>query len=252
MAMLVLTSVSGSPGTTTTAVGLAQAWGRQVLLVDADPVGGSAILAGHYQGRVTNPGTLVELWMAQRQGRLAEALGESVLRMGEWVDFIPGPAGAAQAASLSGLWPALGYELKGFESMGVDVIVDYGRIGHSSSAEALLRFADQVLVVMRTDLVSVAAVAAMGELPTSAPVGLMVIGSGRSGCYSTAAIGKALQPSVEVELPWEPREAAVMSRGAGEPGGSLGRPRRVLRRQLRSAAEGLQGRAARRAEALNV
>ena len=46
MAVICLTSASGSPGVTTTAVGLAFCWPRPVLLVEADPTGGSGILAG--------------------------------------------------------------------------------------------------------------------------------------------------------------------------------------------------------------
>ena len=42
MAVIALTSASGSPGVTTTALGLALLWPRPVLLVEADPTGGSA------------------------------------------------------------------------------------------------------------------------------------------------------------------------------------------------------------------
>ena len=47
MAVVCLTSASGSPGVTATAVGLAFCWPRPVLLVEADPTGGSGILAGN-------------------------------------------------------------------------------------------------------------------------------------------------------------------------------------------------------------
>lgn len=250
MSVFVVASVSGAPGATTTALGLAQQWGRQVLLVDADPVGGAAILAGHYQGRVANPGTLVELWMAQRQGRLSEVVSESALRMGEFLDFIPGPAGAAQAASLVGLWPALAVEFKRLDSVGVDVIVDYGRLGHAHSAVPLLRMADQVLIVVRSDLVSVAAAAAMEADLTEAPVGLIVI---RNGGYSPAAIAKALGRRVEVELPWAPQEATALIAGAPNIKRRFRRrPGQLLARRLRTAAEGLQWRAEKRLEELDV
>ena len=49
MALIVLTSAAGSPGVTTTAVGLALTWPRPVLLVEADPTGGSAVLAGYFR-----------------------------------------------------------------------------------------------------------------------------------------------------------------------------------------------------------
>ena len=41
MAVIALASASGSPGVTTTALGLALLWPRPVLLVEADPTGGS-------------------------------------------------------------------------------------------------------------------------------------------------------------------------------------------------------------------
>ena len=250
MAIFVLTSVSGAPGVTTTALGLARQWGsRHVLLLDADPVGGAAVLAGHFQGRVANPGTLVELWVGQRQGRLAEVLSESALQLAEGIDFIPGAAGASQAATLSGLWPALGVELKRLDALDVDVIVDYGRLSHAAAAEALLRMADLVVVATRTDLVSVAAVAAM---PTfESPVALAVVGPGRP--YTAAAITKTLHLPVELELPWAPKEAAVLSHGSPEPKSRWRRrTSQVLRHRLRTAAEGLQSRALTRMEELHA
>lgn len=250
MAIFVLTSVSGAPGVTTTALGLAQQWGsRHVLLLDADPVGGAAILAGHFQGRVANPGTLVELWVGQRQGRLAEVLSESALQLADGIDFIPGAAGASQAATLSGLWPALGVELKRLDALDVDVIVDYGRLGHAAAAEALLRLADLVVVATRTDLVSVAAVAAMPTLES--PIALAVVGPGRP--YTAAAITKTLHLPVELELPWTPNEAAVLSHGSPQPKNRWRRhPSQVLRHRLRTAAEGLRSRAQTKMEELHA
>ena len=43
MAVVALASASGSPGVTTTALGLALLWPRPVLLVEADPTGGSRL-----------------------------------------------------------------------------------------------------------------------------------------------------------------------------------------------------------------
>ena len=50
MAVVALASASGSPGVTTTALGLALLWPRPVLLVEADPTGGSGLLAGYFRG----------------------------------------------------------------------------------------------------------------------------------------------------------------------------------------------------------
>ena len=51
MTLTVLTSASGSPGVSTSALGMSLAWSKPVLLVEADPTGGSAILAGWFHGR---------------------------------------------------------------------------------------------------------------------------------------------------------------------------------------------------------
>jgi cellulose biosynthesis protein BcsQ len=50
MSVIALCSASGAPGVTTTAVGLALLWPRPVLLVEADPAGGS-VLAGWFRGQ---------------------------------------------------------------------------------------------------------------------------------------------------------------------------------------------------------
>lgn len=71
MAIITLTSASGSPGVTTTALGLALVWPRPVVLVEADPTGGSALLAGYWRGQLDHVG-LLDLVLAERHGLLAD------------------------------------------------------------------------------------------------------------------------------------------------------------------------------------
>ena len=68
MALIVLTSASGSPGVTTTALALALTWRRPALLVEADPTGGSAVLAGYFRGRAAPTDSLIDLAFAHRGG----------------------------------------------------------------------------------------------------------------------------------------------------------------------------------------
>ena len=57
MAIVCLASASGSPGVTTTAVGMAFSWPRPVLLVEADPTGGSGSFRDSCAARrLTTPG----------------------------------------------------------------------------------------------------------------------------------------------------------------------------------------------------
>ena len=241
MAVFAFTSAAGSPGVTTTALGLALEWPGEVLLVDADPVGGSPILAGFYGGTVQHPGTLVEMWAAHRQGRLDDALREMPLRIADHASFIPGPAGTAQAGSLSELWQALAPRLRTLSAMDVDVLIDLGRLGHQHFPTPLARGADEVLLVMRSDLVAVAAAAAC-EIPTDAPVQVALVGEKRP--YTAREVSSVIKKDVTVSLPWAPEAATVFSHGTKDSKKTTG-----LRRALRQAGESLRWRADRREEA---
>ena len=66
MAVIALGSAAGSPGVTTSALGLALTWPRPVLLIEADPTGGSAMLAGFFRGTTPHTAGLIDLAWAQR------------------------------------------------------------------------------------------------------------------------------------------------------------------------------------------
>ena len=101
MSIIVLTSASGSPGVTTTVMGLALAWPRPVLVVEADPTGGSGILAGHFKGQVAHAQGLIELAMAQRQDLVAAELPRQLLDIpGSGAKLRAGSRSHAQAGSL--------------------------------------------------------------------------------------------------------------------------------------------------------
>ncbi|MDN6812099.1 MAG: hypothetical protein L0L73_09965, partial [Acidipropionibacterium jensenii] len=68
MAVLLLTSAAGAPGVTSTALGLALWWPREVVLVDADPHPCHAVEAGYLGGRGRAGGGLPELARVHRQG----------------------------------------------------------------------------------------------------------------------------------------------------------------------------------------
>ena len=70
MAVIALASAAGSPGVTTSALGLALTWPRPVLLIEADPTGGSAMLAGFFRGTTAHTAGLIDLAWAHREGLL--------------------------------------------------------------------------------------------------------------------------------------------------------------------------------------
>src|SRR5580765_5348993 len=102
MTFITLTSASGSPGVTTTAVGLALCSERPAVVVEADPTGGSAVLAGFFRGTVEHAGGLLDLVRAHREGRLAERLRAATLPFPDSAaSLVPGVQSAAQARSVA-------------------------------------------------------------------------------------------------------------------------------------------------------
>jgi len=220
MAVVVLTSTKGSPGVSSTALGVALVWPRPVVLIEADPDGGGGLLAGHLRGTRNHDSGIIDVALAHGLGESAgEALDQALQPLTDRVRFLSGPAGPAQAAGVAEAWAPAGDYLRSLHHTGVDVIIDYGRASNSR-ATALLRSADLVLVVLGSDLPAVAA--ARAGLPTllaeagrgGAPVEALLIGPGRP--YGSREIAAAIDLRIAANLPWNPRGAAVLSHG--EPG----------------------------------
>jgi hypothetical protein len=249
MTVLALTSARGAPGVSTAALAMTLLWPRAALLVEADPVGGSSVLAGYLRGTVEHSRGLLELALAHRHDQLAQTLWSQTVPLTPNTDPSPaqadsaqpaGPAGSAgrwllpglsdamQAPSLSGLWGPFARLLAGLEHAGVDVIIDAGRLGAAHAPTTLLQQADLVLLVLGSSLPAVAAararVAALrAELLATgatadvglAGVGLLLVGEGRP--YTGREIAASLGLPVVAALAWDPASAEVLAAGA-EPG----------------------------------
>ena len=222
MTVIALTSAKGSPGVTTAAVGLALVWPKPVLLVEADVSGSSSILAGYYAGRVRHDRGLVDLAAAHREGRLAAAMREYSIALGERGNarMLPGLTSPAQAGTMTHLWEPIAAVLRGMDSTGVDVIVDAGRLGIIGSPLPLMREADITLLTTRTDLPAIAATRAraggLREDLVAKGVGedalwLLLVGEGRPfpSRDAKARIGLPVASSIE----WDPTAASVISQG---------------------------------------
>lgn len=127
MAIICLASAAGSPGVTTTAVGLAFCWPRPVLLVEADPTGGSGILAGFLKGTTPYDVGLVELALSPLD--TADALRDVVRPLSPSVGLLAGTRTHTQATALRDVWSPLAVALQDLDASGQDVIVDAGRLG---------------------------------------------------------------------------------------------------------------------------
>ena len=98
MAVLLLTSAAGAPGVTSTALGLALWWPREVVLVDADPHPCHAVEAGYLGGRGRAVGGLGDLARAHRQGAdLTAALWAQLVDLPRPTDLRPGRSGGKEA-----------------------------------------------------------------------------------------------------------------------------------------------------------
>lgn len=219
MAAITLASASGSPGVTTASLALALAWPRPVLLVEADPTGGSGLLAGYFRGTREYDGGLIELALSANDicGALAE-LARPIENT--TVSYVAGTRSHTQATALTDVWRSLLQEVQHLESSGQDVIVDAGRLGLKGSPEPLIAEADLTLLVTRTTLPALSALRSWADtLKREAsewqkPTALMV-GNGQP--YGVREVSKVLGLPVIAALADDPESAAVFHRGAEPP-----------------------------------
>jgi len=220
MALVVVASASGSPGVTTTALGLALRWPRPVVLIDADPVGGSAVLAGFFRGQVSHNDAMVHLVLAGRAGDLTEVLPTVLMPLpNSNAALLPGPRSHAQAASMTELWPGLVDELRSLDRNGQDVLVDAGRLGMQHSPTSLVAAADLLLLVCHSELPALAAARQWAEQWSTASndgsgpsaVAVLLVGEGRP--YRAREVAKVLGAPVLETMRWDPEGATVFSRG---------------------------------------
>ena len=238
MATIVLTSASGSPGVTTSALGLAFWWPRPVLLVEADPTGASAIFAGYFQGKVDPGGGLIDLALAHQQGKMAETLPQIVRT---WppstVALLPGIRSHEQARSIVPLWEPLNAVLRDLRHNGQDVIVDAGRLGLAGWPAPLVMGADLTLLTVRNTLPALAGARSWAASLRSSfdgagvahRLGVLIVdeagrwpklsggGVPRLRPYNDRHVAKTLELPVVASLPWAPEGADHYSHGARPP-----------------------------------
>lgn len=221
MSVIVLASASGSPGVTTTALGLAIGWPRPCLLVEADPTGGSAIAAGYLRGDVVPPEAMIELAMARRSEAMLQTLPSVSLPLpGSSSTWVPGTRSHEQARSMLAVWEPLAAALRALDATGQDVIVDAGRLGLFGSPVPVLYGADLTLLLTRSDMVSLSGARSwvqtlrghFASVGGGAVLGLTLVGEGRP--FRAREVARVLQVPVVTTIAWDPDAAAVLSNGA--------------------------------------
>lgn len=218
MAVITLSSASGSPGVTTTAVAMALNWPRPVVLIEADPTGGSGVLAGFLRGTTEYDVGLIELALSPLD--TADALREVVRPLAPDVGFIAGVRAHGQVGALREVWQRLAVALADLDATGQDAIVDAGRLGLVGSPEPLLANADLALLLTRGNLPAIAAArswsdAVKGPATSWQRAAALMVGDRQP--YRAAEIARVLDLAVLAALPDEPEAAAVYHRGCAPP-----------------------------------
>ena len=232
MTVIALASVKASPGVTTSLLALAATWPdqRPVLLVDADPDGGS--LAAR-TGLPTEPG-LASLAAAARRTLRAGELDRHTQPLPGGLPAVVGPADAEHASrALELLGGPLATVLRSQEDR--DVLVDCGRLRASSPSGPLAAAADVLVVVARPRLdelqhlrPALPRLVAAGARPA-----LLLVGDGP---YPPGEVAAALDVPVLEALPHDPAAADQLS-GQRRRAGRL--ERTALLRAARTVAEQL-------------
>lgn len=228
MAVIVCTGGPGSPGITTTALGLALTWSRDVLLADCDRHPSQAIQAGFLRGLDHGGRGLAGVARLHRENRpIVPELIHHTLPLTDQEQvrrrFLPGFSVPAAVRLFDVVWPELCDAFAALEEQGVDVIVDAGALGRDGLPAPLLARADAVCFHTRTSLRALAAARLhlptlaeqLGSLPVDKPLGLVLVGPGRP--YSTSEISSQFGLPCWAEVEWNPQLAAVLSDGEPEP-----------------------------------
>lgn len=228
MAVVVLTSAGGSPGITSTALGLALTWPRHVLLADCDREPSHAVQAGYLRGMDHGGRGLMMLARMHREGHpLAPEVWRQTLPLSEEETvrrvFLPGFSTAGAPRLFEQVWSALGEAFETLHDRGIDVIIDAGRISPVGLPLGLVHSAKAIIVGVRSSLRALAGARIhlatveeqLGTLPSPGTLALGVIGSGRP--YSAAEISAQFRLPTWLDVPWSPTQAEVLSDGAPEP-----------------------------------
>jgi len=229
VSILTLAAFGVSPGVSTTAVAMTLQWPRPVLLVEADVSKPSSVLAGWLQGSMPADSGLMGIAHNSMRQALTEqdiwdyavdlGTGQDVGQPSRWL--LPAMSEPLAARSMRGLWPELMMALRAVSGQDIDVIVDAGRSENAHGREALWRDSDHLSVVVRSDLVSVAAAraylpavlearATAGAVDTSS---LLVV-EDRAQEFPSKDISKVLGLPVRGRLPQSPEAGAHFGGGA--------------------------------------
>jgi hypothetical protein len=223
VSVIFLTSVSGSPGVTSAAVGLALAWPRPIMLVEADISKPSGILPGYLRGQMDHSRGLTALSVLHQRGQVTpRAMWDQSVRLGKDRFFVAGFSHVSAAAGAgASFWNTIGTTITAIATQGADVLVDAGRFNIHDDRSALMQHADLVALVAHPTLPHIAAIAArrrdftetLTHVGRDDSIGLLLVDSPIESFRDTE-ITKAVHLPILCRVVNNPRTAAVYSLGA--------------------------------------
>lgn len=225
MAVVVLTSAAGSPGVTTTAVGLALTWPRSVLLADCDPGAYQAVLSGYLKGQNRTAKGMLRVAEAHRDRRpLREVVIDQTIPLTREATsmraFLPGFSKPGSAALFAPVWADLMEAFSRLDEVELDVIIDAGRLGPHGLPQPMVEAADLICLCVRSSLRALAGtrmhsptlVEQAKLAATDEGLGLILIGDGKP--YRSKEIAGLLGIGVLATINDDPVAAASFSDGA--------------------------------------
>lgn len=230
MPIIVLTTATGAPGASTTALGLTLSWPGPSLLVEADPAG-TSLVPGWFRGAIDpHERNIVNLALVERADDLTGAIFNQALSIAASGDkhqrlALLGLTEPVQAGSLVNWWEPIGRALQSMSATGWAVIIDAGRLLQGSYPMPLLAIADQVLLVCRAELSDILRAypmathlkATLTGTGNADALGVLAIGNGGHRYYPGSAIAKQLGVQFALTVPDDPLSAAALSAGLARP-----------------------------------
>ena len=239
MSTIVLTSVSGAPGVTTTAIGLGRVWPQSSLVVEDDTH--HAMLAGYLRAAQHAEPNLAAVANLTSTPTNAQTVWESIARPLPTDDPVgglrrKGILGPPTPWSRAGIDPRWGFMLALWRQLaeaGIDTIIDLGRLATPLTstphliAAPIIDDADMILVMIEATLRDVAGARTMVEglaeqmnlAGAHQRLGLLVHRGGAArgvAEFTDKEITSALQLPVCGSIVHDPVAAAQLSDGVGQ------------------------------------
>lgn len=185
MTMVMVASVKGAPGATTTALALAATWPRPAMLAELDPDGGDIryrLDGVHGEPLGREPSLLTFASVIMEGPDVRDHL--QVLPGG--LEVLVGLAGADDSEAIDRRWAAVGALLEA--TPGRDVIADCGRLHPLSPLEELFPYAAGLVLVTRPTVDGVAHLRARIEAMDDAPPIYVVVVTGSADSRSARQV----------------------------------------------------------------